>query len=473
MKKGVHIGPPILLILALVACAGSATTGQPAASTQPVATPQPVASQGDLEALARDLVDQLAVGQFDEAATNFDAKMQQVLPPDKLQETWQALLAQVGPYQGQLGARSEQRENYDLVFVTTQFAEAMLDTQVTFDDQGRVAGLFFVPVEATPGADGTSEDGYTPPDYVQVGAFEERNLVIPSGDWILPATFTYPTGEGPFPVVLLVHGSGPNDRDETVGLNKPFRDLAWGLASQGIAVLRYEKRTKEYPDRVLANLQEFTVYDETIDDALAAISLLAKMKDVDKNRIYVLGHSLGGMLNPRIASQAPDLAGLIMMAGPSRPLEDLYLEQMTYIVELDGEVSEQEQEALTQIEQQVARVKDPQLSVDTPSSDLPLSVPAAYWLDLRDYDPAQAALELPQPMLFLQGERDYQVTLEDLQGWQAALASREDVEFKVYPTLNHLFIEGEGMGTPQEDYTSEGHVSGAVIDDIAAWINQH
>jgi dienelactone hydrolase len=466
MKTLVQIGPPILLILALVACAGPATTSQPAPS-QP-----PLAPQGDLESSARELVDQLAAGQFDAAAAKFDAKMQQVLPPDKLQGTWEGLLAQVGPYQGQLGARSEQRESYDLVFVTTQFAQAILDTQVTFDEEGQVAGLFFVPAQPTPDEGSQSEVPYVPPGYVQMAAFDERNLVIPSGDWILPATFTYPVGEGPFPVVLLVHGSGPNDRDETVGSNKPFRDLAWGLASQGVAVLRYEKRTKEYPDRVKANLQEFTVYDETIDDALAALSLLGKMKDVDADRIYVLGHSLGGMLIPRIASQAPDLAGLIVMAGPSRPLEDLYLEQMTYIVQLDGEVSAQEQETLDQIEQQVARVRDPQLSMDTPPSDLPLNVPASYWLDLRDYDPAHVAQDLAQPMLFLQGERDYQVTLEDLSGWQAALASRDDVQFKVYPSLNHLFIAGEGMGTPQEDYTTEGHVSGVVIDDIAAWINR-
>lgn len=473
MLKLVRIGPPIFLILALVACAGPATTGQPPASPQVAATQQPAAPRRDLEASAQELVDQMATGHFDEAAANFDAKMQQVLPPDKLEETWQALLAQVGPYQGQLGSRTEQREGYDLVFVTTQFAEAILDTQVTFDAEGQVAGLFFVPAQAVPQEGGQSEDRYAPPDYVQTDAFEERNMVIPSGDWILPATFTYPVGQGPFPVVLLVHGSGPNDRDETVGSNKPFRDLAWGLASRGIAVLRYEKRTKEYPDQVMANLQEFTVYDETIEDAVAAISLLAKMKDVDQDRIFVLGHSLGGMLAPRIASQALNLAGLIVMAGPSRPLEDVYLEQMTYIVELDGEVSDQEQEALVQIEQQVARVQDPGLSADTPPSELPLEIPPAYWLDLRDYDPAQAAVDLPQPMLFLQGERDYQVTLEDLAGWRAALASRDDVQFNVYPSLNHLFIEGEGMGTPQEDFTSEGHVSGTVIDDIAAWIGQH
>jgi dipeptidyl aminopeptidase/acylaminoacyl peptidase len=125
------------------------------------------------------------------------------------------------------------------------------------------------------------------------------------------------------------------------------------------------------PSRVIDDLQEFTVYDETIDDALAAVSLLGKMNDLDRNRICVLGHSLGRMLIPRIASQAPDLAGLIVLAGPSRPMEDLYLEQMTYIVELDGEVSDQEQEALDQIQQQVACVKDPRLSADTPPWGFP------------------------------------------------------------------------------------------------------
>jgi dienelactone hydrolase len=464
---------PIFSILVLVACTGPATTGQPTPSAVPVDTPPPAATQETLEASARALVDQLAAGQFDTAVTNFDAKMQQVLPPDKLQETWQALLAQVGPYQGQLGARTERREGYDLVFVTTQFAQALLDTQVTFDDEGQVAGLFFVPAQTSSAEGSESEDSYDPPGYVQMAAFEERNMVIPSGDWILPATFTYPVGEGPFPVVLLIHGSGPQDRDETVGLRKPFRDLAWGLASQGIAVLRYEKRTKEFPERVIANQQEFTVYDETIDDALAAISLLSKMKDVDGERIYALGHSLGGMLLPRIASQAPHLAGLITLAGPSRPLEDLYLEQMTYIVQLDGEVSDQEQETLAQIEQQVARVKDSQLSIDTPPSELPLDIPASYWVDLRGYDPPQAAAQLDQPMLFLQGERDYQVTLDDLQGWQATLASRDDVEFEVYPALDHFFVKGEGLSTPHEDYTSEGHVSNLVVDDIATWIGRH
>lgn len=473
MKTLVRIGPPILLILALAACTGPATTGQPPVSPSPTQTPEAADMPGEYEALARQLVDRLDRGQFDEVVAMFDAKMQDVLPANKLQEAWQSVTAQVGPFQGQLEARTEQRDAYQVVFVTGQFAQAVLDIQIAFDQEGRVAGLFFVPAQAAAGVGSPTKDPYVPPDYVQMDSFDERNLVIGTGDWILPGTFTYPLGEGPFPAVLLVHGSGPSDRDETVGLRKPFRDLAWGLASRGIAVLRYEKRTKEFPERVLANPQEFTVYDETIDDALAAVSLLSRMKDVDEERIYVLGHSLGGMLIPRIASQAPNLAGLIVMAGPSRPLEDLYLEQMTYIIDLDGERSEQEDGALAQIEQQIARVKDPELSADTPASDLPLDIPASYWLDLRGYDPPQAAQNLEQPMLFLQGQRDYQVTLEDLQRWQAALATRNDVEFKVYPALDHLFVEGESLGSPQEDYTAAGHVSAAVVDDIAAWIGQH
>jgi len=83
-----------------------------------------------------------------------------------------------------------------------------------------------------------------------------------------------PEGKGPFPAVVLVHGSGPQDRDETIGPNKPFRDLAWGLASQGIAVLRYDKRTKVHGAMMAGAVEQFTVKEETIDDALAAVALL-------------------------------------------------------------------------------------------------------------------------------------------------------------------------------------------------------
>ena len=137
--------------------------------------------------------------------------------------------------------------------------------------------------------------------------------------------------------MILVHGSGPHDRDETIGPNKPFRDLAHGLASQGIAVLRYEKRTKEHPVRMAMSVNTITVKEETIDDAVAAFEALKSQEKIDPKRIFVLGHSLGGTLLPRIGKAKDGIAGFISLAGSTRPMEDLVLEQTRYILSLERE----------------------------------------------------------------------------------------------------------------------------------------
>jgi dienelactone hydrolase len=278
-----------------------------------------------------------------------------------------------------------------------------------------------------------------------------------------------PNGQGAFPAVVLIHGSGPNDRDETVGANKPFKDLAWSLASRGIAVLRYDKRTKVHADELAWLANGITVKEETTDDALAAVDLLRRTDDIDAERIFVLGHSLGGMLAPRMAQADRDIAGLIIMAGPTRPLEDLVVEQTQYIVSLSGDVSAQEQRQVEAIRQEVAAIKALKPSMDVSAQDQLLGAPPQYWLDLQGYNPAAAASVLPQPMLILQGERDYQVTLIDFQGWVDALSGRSDVLLKSYPDLNHLFISGAGQSTPEE-YLTPDNVAAIVIDDVANWI---
>ncbi|CAN5818315.1 hypothetical protein BH24ACI5_BH24ACI5_24340 [soil metagenome] len=135
---------------------------------------------------------------------------------------------------------------------------------------------------------------------------KESEVTVGTGQWALPATLTMPVGPGPVPAVVLVHGSGPGDRDATVGQIKQFKDLALGLASRVIAVLRYDKRTRVHAN-LMRELPGLTVKDETIDDAIAAVQVLRSTPGVDPNRIVVLGHSLGGMLVPRIAAAGPRL----------------------------------------------------------------------------------------------------------------------------------------------------------------------
>jgi len=423
--------------------------------------PVVVRSQDETAALttaARAFVDLLVKKDFTAAVATFDDTMKAAMPETKLQETWNTVLAQVGAFKQATKTRTEKRGAYTIIIVTSDFQLTRLDIKVVFDQSKRIAGLFFAPA---------TNAEYAPPTYAKSDSFREKEVTIGTNEWALPGTLTTPVGNGPFAAVVLVHGSGPNDRDETIGSNKPFKDLASGLASKGVAVLRYEKRTKQYPSK-LASIPKFTVKDEVLDDVLAAVELLRKTEGIDAKRVFVLGHSLGGMLIPRIGRLDPNIAGLIALAGATRPLEDVIPEQLAYIFSVDGSISPEEQKQLDQAKEQAAKVK----ALKPEDATIFFGAPVSYWLDLRGYNPPESAKEFKQPLLILQGERDYQVTMEDFKRWNAALATKSNVTFKSYPSLNHLFIAGTGRSTPSE-YDQAGHVDERVIEDIAAWIKNH
>ncbi len=280
--------------------------------------------------MAKTFVTQMAGGQFDKAVEPFDQTMSQALPAEKLKPIWDGLIKENGAFQRITETRTEKYLQYDMVFVTCEFQHGMLDAKVVFTSGNKIAGLFFLP-----------SGKYKPPSYADFSKFEEKEIQIGKGIWSLPGTLSLPKGDGPFPAVILVHGSGPLDRDETIGPNKPFRDLAHGLASRGIAVLRYEKRTKEHQIMMAMMVSNITVKEETVDDVVSAFEALASQDKIDSKRIVVLGHSLGGMLIPRIALAEDKISGFISLAGSTMPLEDLVLEQTRYIMSQDGKLDEE------------------------------------------------------------------------------------------------------------------------------------
>ena len=414
-----------------------------------------VAARVDPQTVAGNFLDQLDAGDYTAASARFTEQMASAVPADKLKAVWQSLPKQLGAAEGRGEAEVAERDGMQVVVVPLHYANGDIQATIAVTADGHIASFLVRP--AAPPA---------PPPPAADAAFVERDFSVGEGERALPGTLALPNGAGPFPAVVLVHGSGPQDRNETVGANRPFLDIARGLAAQGIAVLRYDKRSKARPQDFADG--DYDVDEETTDDAVAAVAALRSTDKIDPDRVFVLGHSQGGMLAPRIAAHSGEVAGLVMLAAPARSLLDILPEQNRYLLNADGSINQAEQDFLDDLDASIAQLRSGE---PMEAEDTPLGLPVRYWREFDRIDPVADALASDLPMLLLQGGRDFQVVDRDWQLWQQALADEPNATLKHYPALNHLGIAGEGPGTMAE-YQVPGHVDPTLIDDIAAWIKR-
>jgi uncharacterized protein len=293
------------------------------------------------------------------------------------------------------------------------------------------------------------------------------------GRFPLEGILTAPRGAGPFPVVVLVHGSGPADRDLTHGPNKPFRDIAEGLAAHGIASIRYDKRSSRHGAEMMRS-KALNLGTETIDDAVAAASLVKRFRQLNADRVMIVGISQGALLAPRIAEQlsarnaAP--AGIVMLASPTTPLHDTIVRQMRFL--LPKQITDQ-----SVIDAQVKKVVELRNTIDafakTPSAErqheMIMGAPLSFWREIVTVDPATELARLKIPALLVYGERDYQVPPSEAAPFKRLLAQSSRVTLKTYAKLNHLMMAGSGEPGPAE-YEVPNRVASELIDDIAAWV---
>lgn len=310
---------------------------------------------------------------------------------------------------------------------------------------------------------------YREPSYAAPDATLEREVVVGTA-WPLPGTWTCPSGSGRHPAVVLVGGSGEVNRDSANRVNKPFRDIALGLATRGICVLRYDKRKAAYPERIMAGLETLTIRDDTIDDALLAIALARLQPETDAGSVFVAGHSLGAFAVPRLSRSSQVPCGFVTMAGTVGPLEQVFVPQARRYAAADGEVTEAERAQIAELELAVGRVQELQPGMEIDRKLLPGRLPAAYWLDLKAHPAAIDAEAMTRPVLVLMGKRDMKVSAEAMAGWRLHLRNNQLASFLTYPTLNHQFIhQPDGFVGDMPP----GNVAEVVIDDIARWIAQH
>ena len=434
------------LLLAALCClpAASAAAAEDEGNAGPVAT-------------AARLLDHMEAGEYDAATTDFSPQMKAALGVDKL-EAVQQQIAATGAQTGRDEPAVSQRSGMTIVVVRIHREQADVDATIAIDADGKVAGLHYAPVAApAPEAPPAADAGY-----------EESDVSVGDGERALPGTLAMPEGasaDAPVPGVVLVHGSGAHDRDETVGPNRPFLDIARGLAAQGVAVLRYDKHTQARPEDFADG--NVTIDSETTDDAVLAVEALRKVPGVDPARVYVLGHSQGAMMAPRIAAKSAHVAGLVLLAAPARPMLDILVEQNIRLAVLDdGKTSDEEAATIARLKGQVAAVR---AGGDVAADASPMGQPADYWRSTDAVDPVAEAKAVALPMLVLQGAQDFQVVDADWQRWKAGFHDDPKVEFKLYPALNHLGIVVEGEPGPAQ-YTLPGHVDPGLIDDVATWI---
>jgi pimeloyl-ACP methyl ester carboxylesterase len=402
-------------------------------------------------------------GNFEQAYGMFDEIMKSQLKQEQLAAMWQQFKMQLGEVDSTGTPRVAGYQEYRICTIPLHFPAVSLGLQITLNEAMEVAGFRYTAIQ--------TEYKYVLPAYADTTKFEEIELEFGIEKYRLPARLVYPKNVDNFPVLILVHGSGPNDMDLTVGKNKPFKDLAYGLATKGIAVLRYDKRTKVLSRKtVVDDSPHFDLDFEVTDDVVAAEEFLLELDELNfKNRdIFILGHSLGGMMIPRI-SQRTNAAGYIISAGPARGLENLLLEQYDYIFGLDSVYSDKEREEIDKLKRNVMFMLKNELDSLTPIDSLPLGLSGVYWNDIKNYYQAEEAKKIEKPLLVLQYGRDYQVTNKDYELWREKLDGMPNVKFQYLEMLNHLMQYGTTASTPSE-YNLQAPVDKSVIEFLAEWI---
>jgi fermentation-respiration switch protein FrsA (DUF1100 family) len=405
----------------------------------------------EVDNLTTKVFEALQRNDFEGAARDFGGEMADAVPPAVLAGLWRGITGELGPLQSYLITERRPVRQLQARVVALTFAKGRARAEVAVDPTSwTVEELLIRPADGPPAAPPVASSSERP----LPGGGRSREVVVGQAPWSLGGTLTLPAGGGPFPAVVLVHGSGPHDRDETVGPNKPFKDLAEGLAARGIATLRYDKRTFVYPMQVPATV---TVDDEVVVDAVAALALLRGRKEVRKDGLFVVGHSLGALLTPEIARRAGGVAGLVLLAPPGRPLPTTVVQQMRFLGADPRKVSA--------VERQARRL----VSGQAGPGEAFLGIPAGYFLDLQRRDGPGTARALARPILILRGARDYQVVAEDQAIWESALRGTAGFSSVTLPRLNHLFLEGTGPPGPAE-YGQAGHVPPSVTIRVSAFV---
>lgn len=408
--------------------------------------------QGAMDALAA-----MIEGDFAAVTAQFDDTMAAAVSEDVLAAGWESVLAQLGGVTGVSAVQADADSRSVAVQLAHERGGSVF--MLAYDEAGQIASMYIAPVTQAPEAQTRALPEGVTAQAVTLFAGTEREL---SGELLLPANAGAETA-----YVVLAHGSGPSDMDETIGGNKPFRDLAYDLAALGVGSLRFDKVTHAHPEYPVTTIEQ--EYVQPVAEALRVLR-----EATNASRCYLAGHSEGGMLTPYLV-QACGFDGGIALAGTPWQLWEISCAQNLAVI--DAMPQEQQAALLSQVEAEREKgLRLAQMTDEEAAQTTVFGISGAYLSHMARLDEVQIALESGKPFLFLWGEADFQVSREAFDAWQERLGDDARFTYRTYPGLNHLFMpagEGDSILNAQAAYETPKQVDAQVAQDIAAWMAQH
>ncbi len=407
-----------------------------------------------LKKLTSKYVSQFKKGNFNDFYKNSTKQMQQAISIERLKQGWNILVSITGAPGKSIGSTYTQKNSMHLVTEKIECTLYNITVTIGYNTKGKPDYIWssYVPKD--------------PPKPQSTSSWEEFSTTV--GEKNLNGILTLPKGVEKPPVVIMIQGSGPSDMNESVGAtpNRPFEDIAHGLADQGVATLRYNKCTYQYP-----GVGGDSIEYEILNDAAAAVNMLSKDNRVDPARIFLLGHSLGGMMAPKITTDNTEIKGFISMAGSLRSLQEILFDQYKAAFDAEPSLTEQQKNVLlAQVEAEIEKTK----KIDENGNNIILDAPTSYWKSLSAIDNIALVKKLTVPMLILQGSADFQVyTDTDYKLWQTTLMDHTNVTYHLYDGLSHEFMPNQLSKNGAPDitvYNAPNHVDPQVITDIAVWV---
>ncbi|MEF9953286.1 MAG: alpha/beta hydrolase, partial [Clostridium sp.] len=268
--------------------------------------------------------------------------------------------------------------------------------------------------------------------------------------------------------VIIVGDAGPTSRDGGTYVNSPYKDIAEGLGSKGIASFRFDKRYYTYGEEF--SVEEdlaFTLKEDYVDDYKSIMTYIGSRNDINKDNLYVIGVGQGGNLIPMLEEASGLAKGYVFMGANQSPAEDIIANMSKYLVNvMPGLTDADKAESIGLINTELQLIKG---LTEGSADDFFFDQSTKYWLSYKGYNAATKANSISKPMMFLHGGNDLAVPVTEIDKFKSVLSGKDNVIFKTYSGLTSEFIVG---AKNFEAYSVKGKVSQAVIDDIAIFVGK-